>query len=89
GDFAYWHRFAEGLANGTDPPHPEYWGTVNGRDQRMVELASLGFALALVPEKICEPLDARSRGNAVADIKAFEFLKILPRQAAVEIRAET
>ena len=63
GDFAHWHRFAEGLANGTDPAHPEYWGTVNGRDQRMVELAALGFALALVPEKIWEPLDAPARGN--------------------------
>src|SRR4051812_4234374 len=41
-DFAHWHRFAEGLANGCDPSHPEYWGTVNARDQRMVELAALG-----------------------------------------------
>ena len=69
GDFAHWHRFAEGLANGTDPAHPEYWGTVNGRDQRMVELAALGFALALVPEKIWEPLDARARGNVIAYLK--------------------
>ncbi|WP_439872550.1 DUF2264 domain-containing protein [Rhizobium leguminosarum] len=69
GDFAHWHRFAEGLANGTDPAHPEYWGTVNGRDQRMVELAALGFALALVPEKIWEPLDARARSNVVAYLK--------------------
>lgn len=69
GDFAHWHRFAEGLANGTDPAHPEYWGTVNGRDQRMVELAALGFALALVPEKIWEPLDARARSNVIAYLK--------------------
>src|SRR6478736_9494567 len=61
GDFAHWQRFAEGLANGTDPDHPEYWGAVNGRDQRMVELAALGFALALVPEKVWEPLGGRAR----------------------------
>ncbi|MGO8572810.1 DUF2264 domain-containing protein, partial [Rhizobium ruizarguesonis] len=54
GDVAYWHRFAEGLANGTDPANPECWGKVNGREQRMVERAALGFALALVPEKIWE-----------------------------------
>jgi hypothetical protein len=68
-DFAHWHRFAQGLANGTDPAHPEYWGTVGTRDQRMVELAALGFALALVPEKIWEPLDGRARDNVIAYLK--------------------
>lgn len=65
GNFAHWDRYAEGIANGTDPKHPEYWGTVNGRDQRMVELAALGFALALVPEKLWDPLTARARNNLV------------------------
>ncbi|MBB4567930.1 DUF2264 domain-containing protein [Rhizobium leucaenae] len=69
GDFAHWGRYAEGIANGVDPGHPEYWGTVNGRDQRMVELAALGFALALVPEKIWEPLDSKARGNLIAYLK--------------------
>ncbi|MDM9626873.1 DUF2264 domain-containing protein [Rhizobium sp. S152] len=69
GAFEDWHRYAEGIANGTDPSHPEYWGTVNGRDQRMVELAALGFALALVPEKIWKPLDARARGNVIDYLK--------------------
>ena len=68
-DFAHWDRYAEGLANGVDPNHPEYWGTVNGRDQRMVELAALGFALALVPEKIWAPLDSKARGNLVSYLK--------------------
>lgn len=69
GAFDHWQRFAEGLANGTDPTHPEYWGTVDSRDQRMVELAALGFALALVPEKIWEPLDKRARDNVIAYFK--------------------
>ncbi len=69
GDFRHWDRYAEGLANGVDPQHPEYWGTVNGRDQRMVELAALGFALALVPEKIWEPLDQRARDNLITYLK--------------------
>jgi hypothetical protein len=68
-EFAHWDRYAEGIANGTDPNHPEYWGAVNGRDQRMVELAALGFALALVPDKIWEPLDAKARSNVVAYLK--------------------
>ncbi len=69
GDFAHWQRFAEGLANGTDPEHPEYWGAVNGRDQRMVELAALGFGLALVPDKIWEPLSDKARANVIAYLK--------------------
>ncbi|MBB3384415.1 DUF2264 domain-containing protein [Rhizobium sp. WW22] len=69
GDFRHWERYAEGLASGVDPQHPEYWGTVNGRDQRMVELAALGFALALVPEKIWEPLDQRARDNLISYLK--------------------
>ncbi|RKP52450.1 DUF2264 domain-containing protein [Trinickia fusca] len=76
GDFRHWDRYAEGLANGVDPRHPEYWGTVNGRDQRMVELAALGFALALVPEKIWAPLDRRARDNLIAYLKharAFDY----------------
>ncbi|WP_026619930.1 hypothetical protein M728_004116 (plasmid) [Ensifer sp. WSM1721] len=66
GHFAHWERYADGIANGTDPNHPEYWGTINGRDQRMVELAALGFALALVPEKLWDPLSGRARENLLA-----------------------
>jgi hypothetical protein len=69
GDFRHWQRYAEGLANGTDPDHPEYWGTVNNRDQRMVELAALGFALALVPDQIWEPLSEKARANVIAYLK--------------------
>ncbi len=76
GDFAHWDRYAEGVANGTDPGHPEYWGTVNWRDQRMVELAALGFALALLPEKLWEPLGPRERDNLVAyllHVRQFDY----------------
>ena len=63
GQFAHWPLYAKGLANGTDPAHPEYWGSVGDRDQRMVELAAIGFSLCLVPEHLWEPLDERARRN--------------------------
>ncbi|WP_337270496.1 DUF2264 domain-containing protein [Oryzifoliimicrobium ureilyticus] len=69
GRFAHWDRYAEGIANGTDPKHPEYWGSVNGRDQRMVELAALGFALALVPERLWDPLKGEARDRLIAYLK--------------------
>lgn len=34
-------RWVEGLINGTDPEHVEYWGDCQDRDQRMVEQAAI------------------------------------------------
>jgi hypothetical protein len=61
--FEHWELYREGLKNGTDPSHPEYWGTVTGSDQRQVEMAALGYALLLVPEHIWEPLDGTAKKN--------------------------
>jgi len=46
-----WELWREGLRNGTDPKHPEYWGDIGDFDQRMVEMAVMGMALCLVPDK--------------------------------------
>lgn len=63
GDFADWELYRRGLSNGSNPDHPEYWGTPGDCDQRLVEMAAIGLALALVPEHIWEPLDSRARDN--------------------------
>ncbi len=71
-----WELYRRGLANGTDPAHPEYWGAVNSTDQRMVELAAIGFTMRLVPELIWEPLEARAKENVAAYLKharTFEY----------------
>ena len=39
-----------GFANGTDPDGPEYWGGAMAKDQRMVEMSPLSFAVAMKPE---------------------------------------
>lgn len=44
--------FVRGLANGTDPTHEEYWGPVVLRDQRMVEMEIISFALLAAPETL-------------------------------------
>ena len=61
GDFEHWETYREGLKNGTDPSHSEYWGTVISMDQRQVEMAALGYALLLVPEHIWAPLDSTTK----------------------------
>ncbi|RDL48573.1 hypothetical protein BLJAPNOD_04850 [Ensifer sp. M14] len=69
-DWIDWAPIARGLASGTDPHHAEYWGQPTDRNQRLVELAAIGFALRLVPEKLWAPLEPHERENVVAYLKA-------------------
>jgi hypothetical protein len=66
GQFEHWDLYRRGLANGTDPDHPEYWGPVTSTDQRMVELAAIGLAMRMIPEHIWDPLDERAKANVAA-----------------------
>lgn len=65
GEFPYWDIYRKGLANGTDPDGKEYWGSPVNKEQRMVEMAAIGYALALVPEHIWEPLDDTAKKNVL------------------------
>src|SRR5215217_1181265 len=69
GNFEHWELYRRGLANGTDPEHPEYWGTVNSTDQRMVELAAIGFTMRMVPQLVWEPLEQKAKDNLAAYLK--------------------
>ncbi|SDZ56002.1 hypothetical protein SAMN05421736_11740 [Evansella caseinilytica] len=62
-DSELWIDYLEGIRSGTDPSHEAYWGKISGTDQRMVEMAAFGYGLALVPEKIWEPLRPQERQN--------------------------
>lgn len=42
--------YVRGLANGSNPDHDEYWGPVVVRDQRMVEMEIISFALLAAPD---------------------------------------
>jgi hypothetical protein len=63
--FDHWELFRRGIANGTDPFHAEYWGKARHSDQRLVEMAALGFALAMAPEQVWQPLPSGVRSNLV------------------------
>ncbi|MGV2105992.1 DUF2264 domain-containing protein [Agrobacterium vitis] len=66
GDFPHWDLYRRGLTHGTDPQHEDYWGDVSDRNQRLVELAAIGFALAMVPQHIWEPLDDAAKATVSA-----------------------
>ena len=65
GGFAYPEAEAAmraGLAAGTDPDSPSYWGEPGfelrgGKDQRLCDMAAIGFTLALAPATYWDPLD--------------------------------
>ncbi|MBW4079857.1 DUF2264 domain-containing protein [Paenibacillus sp. S150] len=56
GNSGLWDLVLDGIRHGTDPSHAEYWGEAGDYDQRLVEMAVFGFALAAIPERIWTPL---------------------------------
>ena len=56
----------EGLSNGTDPEHPDYWGDIGDIDQRQVELAAIGFALRIARAELWDPLDDAAKQRIAA-----------------------
>ncbi len=71
GSFDHWELIRAGIASGTDPHHPEFWGRPQPFDQRLVEMAAFGFALAMVPQHVWEPLPPRVRANLVHWLSAI------------------
>ena len=61
GSYAGWPQVRAEIVRGTDPDHPGFWGLPTDRDQRIVESAALGLALALAPGEVWEPLTDRQR----------------------------
>lgn len=66
GEFRHWDRWCEGLAHGTDPAHPEYWGGAGNFDQRNVEMAALAATLLLAPQQFWAPLSPRTKERVVS-----------------------
>jgi hypothetical protein len=61
-----WAICREGLTNGTDPAHPEFWGLLEDYDQLSVEMVPLAISLALAPEVFWMPLRLETRARLVA-----------------------
>ena len=55
--------YRKGLASGTDPESPEYWGDPNDYDQLFVEMAALACAILETPESVWKPLTDAEKAN--------------------------
>ena len=60
---APWALWREGLIHGVDPGHREYWGDIGPFDQRMVEMAVMGMALCMIPERFYFDLPEAAQKN--------------------------
>jgi hypothetical protein len=49
------------IREGLDPAGSAYWGDLGNRDQRLVELSAIGFALLIARQTFWDGLDAASR----------------------------
>lgn len=60
--------WVKGLIAGTDPESPEYWGEVRDKDQRMVEMAPIGWWLCMAgagENGFWKRMTVKERANAV------------------------
>ena len=58
--------YRNGLENGTDPNHPEFWGGFTDYDQRFVEMAAIACGMIFTPDMIWEPLSDQGKKNLAA-----------------------
>ncbi|KAG9034731.1 hypothetical protein FRB95_012681 [Tulasnella sp. JGI-2019a] len=65
GDYPGHDRWVRGFAAGTDPESDEFWGYTRGKDQRMVEMSPIGFALAMAPEQLYHPLSQEVKDHLI------------------------
>lgn len=55
--------YLEGIINGTDPEHEEYWGPFEHKEQKLVDVTPIALALILAPQKLWEPLSEAQKQN--------------------------
>lgn len=55
--------YRRGLAAGTDPQNPAYWGDPGDYDQLFVEMAAIGCAILEVPRILWDPLPEQAKRN--------------------------
>ena len=55
--------YRRGLAAGSDPENPEYWGSCKDYDQCFVEMAAIACGLLNAPDKLWDPLSGAEKQN--------------------------
>ncbi len=67
--------YLQGIINGTDPDHEEYWGDLRDWDQKLVEAAAMGLGLILAPDKLWKPLTETQKNNFYNWLNQANYVK--------------
>lgn len=71
-----WTICREGLTNGTDPIHPEFWGSLEDHDQLAAEMPPLALSLALAPEVFWTQLSSITQARIVTWLNQINKHKV-------------
>ena len=63
GEYPFFEKYIEKIANGVNPGHEDYWGEISGFDQRMVEMAVPAFGMVLAKDVFWAALTDEQRDN--------------------------
>jgi len=72
---ALWEKLRLGLIHGTDPEHEDYFGVVPDYNQKIVEMASIAFALVINPKSCYEPLSKIQKNNLISWLDQINVAK--------------
>ncbi len=64
--------YIQGIKNGTNPQHADYWGEAAPYDQRIVEMAAYGLLLALAHETVLAHFSEQEKTNLWRWLKQSE-----------------
>lgn len=78
GGYPELERHLEVFRRGVDPHDPAYWGEPKDSDQRLVEMAAMGLALILAPDRFWTPLGERDKANVYAWLSTIEKRRMPP-----------
>lgn len=66
-------QYQEGISNGTNPNHEEYWGDLCNKDQKMVEMAALVFSIAINQDKLWNNFSFQEKQNLYKWLNQINF----------------
>lgn len=58
--------YLQGIQNGTNPAHTEYWGELKSYAQEVCEAPALALAMVLAPHKLWKPLTDKQKANVTS-----------------------
>jgi hypothetical protein len=78
GTSVFFSALRKGIAAGTDPAGPGYWGIGGDRDQRFVEMAAIAFAILIAPREFWDPLPEEDRLHLSAWLSTINTVELPP-----------